>query len=98
MTETVDRQAERATTLSAPDITCGGCANAIRRAVAALDGVVDVSVDVAAKTVRVRHGAAVGETNLLDTLDRAGFPASVIQEGRDCGTGDAIRSYTCCQA
>lgn len=97
MTETVDRQAERATTLSAPDITCGGCANAIRRAVAALDGVVNVTVDVNAKTVSVRHGALVGETNLLDTLDRAGFPASVIQEGRDSGTEES-RSCACCQA
>lgn len=63
------------TTLTAPSISCGGCANAIRRALGTVPGVSDVDVDVAQKTVTVTHEeeATLRET-IVAALDRAGFP------------------------
>lgn len=62
-------------TLTAPDIECDGCANAIKKAVGALPGVSDVAVDVEAKTVTVTHDekTAPAET-VAAALVRAGFP------------------------
>ena len=64
------------TTVTAPDITCGGCANAIKNAFGRVDGVEQVDVDVATKQVTVRHAAEVDRTRIVDILDQAGFPAS----------------------
>jgi copper chaperone len=97
MTDTITSETPRATTFSAPDISCGGCANAIQRAVGTISGVADVAVDVTAKTVTVRHDAAVGETDLLNTLDRAGFPASVIPAGMGKEGTAVTTSCSCCQ-
>ena len=63
-------------TFSAPDISCGGCANAIRRALGAVDGIGEITVDVAAKTVTVTPTGTVAPETILATLDRAGFPAT----------------------
>jgi copper chaperone CopZ len=64
------------TVFIAPDIECGGCAAAIRRALEKSDGgVSDVAVDVDKKTVMVKHEAAVGE--IAKILGRAGFPSTV---------------------
>ena len=98
MIETTTGAAPRATTLSAPDITCGGCANAIRRAVGALGGVEDVAVDIAAKTVTVRHGEGVGEATLLDALDRAGFPATVQETRPEPGSESGDAACSCCRS
>ena len=75
---TVQNQRASVTHLLAPDIECGGCANAIQKSVAALAGVENVAVDITAKVVAVRHSADVGEPELIAALDRAGFPATVI--------------------
>lgn len=66
------------TIFSAPDISCGGCANAIKKALGSLSGVSGVEVDVTTKKVTVAHdtGTTAQET-LIVALDRAGFPASV---------------------
>lgn len=61
------------TTVTAPDITCGGCANAIKNAFGRVEGVEQVDVDVAAKQVTVR--GTVNKDRVLDVLDKAGFPA-----------------------
>ena len=61
------------TTVTAPDITCGGCANAIKNAFGRVEGVDQVDVDVATKLVTV-HGT-VDKDRVLDVLDKAGFPA-----------------------
>ncbi|MCS6777205.1 MAG: heavy metal-associated domain-containing protein [Chloroherpetonaceae bacterium] len=62
------------TTVYAPDIECEGCANAIRRAVGGLAGVLEVQVNVTARTVSVRHNAEVARETLVAALERAGFP------------------------
>jgi copper chaperone len=65
-----------ATVLTAPDISCGGCANAIRNALGALEGVSRVEVDVETKAVAVGHDPKVSREALVAALERAGFPAS----------------------
>ena len=62
------------TTVTAPDITCDGCANAIKNAFGRVDGVDEVQVDVATKQVTVRHEPSIDRDGIVDVLDQAGFP------------------------
>ena len=64
------------TILSAPTIVCGGCAGAIGKALGNLQGVCQVDVDTASKTVTVKHTERVERTEIVTALDHAGFPAS----------------------
>ena len=64
------------TTLSTPDIVCGGCASAIKKALGGLAGVSNVEVDVAVKKVIVSHEGSVSRETLAAALDRAGFPVA----------------------
>ena len=64
------------TTVTAPDIVCGGCAGAIKNALGKVEGVSSVVVDVDAKRVSVEHGGDISREQVIDVLDRAGFPAS----------------------
>ena len=64
------------TTVTAPDITCNGCANAIKNAFGRVDGVGDVDVDVESKRVTVSHDENVDKGKIIDILDNAGFPAT----------------------
>ena len=64
------------TTITAPDIVCDGCANAIKKALSTLEGVTGVSVDVNAKTVSVTHEPTVQRETITGKLDRAGFPVA----------------------
>lgn len=62
------------TTFSAPDIECGGCANAIKKALGKVQGVSTIAVDIDKKTVTVDYG---GSTDvIIAALDKAGFPAT----------------------
>jgi copper chaperone len=63
------------TTVTAPDIVCGGCANAIKNAFGKLEGVSSVEVDVASKQVSVEHGSSVTRKDVVRVLDDAGFSA-----------------------
>lgn len=63
------------TTVTAPEIVCGGCANSIKKAFGNVEGVSEVEVDVASKKVTVKHGAAVSRERIVETLDRAGYSA-----------------------
>ncbi len=63
----------KTTTFSVPDIMCGGCANGIQKALGSTQGVSQVSVDVAAKTVTVTHDEKATPEAMALTLDRAGF-------------------------
>ena len=64
------------TTVTAPDIVCGGCANAIKNAFGRVDGVSSVDVDVATKQVSVEHASSVTLGDIVKVLDDAGFPSS----------------------
>lgn len=63
----------KTTTITAPEIVCGGCASSIKKALANVAGVSEVDVDVAAKKVTVKHGENVSQANIVDALDRAGY-------------------------
>jgi len=65
------------TTLTAPDIVCGGCANAIQRALGKVPGVSEIAVDVDHKTVAVTYeDTATPRDAIIAALDRAGFPVA----------------------
>ncbi len=64
------------TTLTAPDIVCGGCVGAIKNAVGRIQGVSAVDVDVETKRVTIDHEADVTQEELAKVLDDAGFPSS----------------------
>ena len=72
----MNNQTTTTTTVTAPDIVCGGCAGAIKNALRKVEGVSNVEVDVDAKRVSVEHGGDVSREEIVDILDRAGFPAS----------------------
>lgn len=61
------------TTLTAPEIVCGGCASSIKKALGAVSGVSEVDVDVATKKVTVNHSEDVSHEKIVDALDRAGY-------------------------
>jgi copper chaperone len=64
------------TKITAPDIVCGGCASAIKKALGNIEGVSNVEVDIDAKAVRVEHEQQISREKIVEALDRAGFPAS----------------------
>ncbi|AJY12168.1 heavy-metal-associated domain-containing protein [Burkholderia dolosa] len=53
------------------DMTCGGCANAITRAVTAADPGARIDIDVAAKIVKVE--SAQGAERVQAIIEAAGF-------------------------
>jgi copper chaperone len=61
------------TTVTAPEIVCGGCASSIKKALGNVEGVAAVDVDVATKKVTVNHSENVSRERIVDALDRAGF-------------------------
>ena len=63
------------TTVTAPEIVCGGCASSITKAFAGVEGVSAVEVDVPTKRVTVRHDQATSREKIVEVLDRAGYSA-----------------------
>ncbi len=62
-------------TRTAPDISCAHCARAIRGALAALDGVQQVEVDINAKRVDVAFDAETASAEQIDAaLEAEGYP------------------------
>ncbi|CAB3672248.1 heavy-metal-associated domain-containing protein [Paraburkholderia rhynchosiae] len=61
--------------LVVPDMTCGGCANAIARAVAGLDPVATLDIDVSIKIVKI--ASTLPPTRLIEAIEAAGFHPSV---------------------
>ena len=60
-----------------PDMSCGGCANAIARAVTHLDPAAKVDADVAVKLVKVT--STLPPQRIIETIEAAGFhPSPVI--------------------
>ena len=61
------------TTVTAGGIVCGGCANSIKKALLAVTGVSEVTVEVARQQVTVTHDGRVDRAAVLATLTKAGF-------------------------
>lgn len=59
-------------TLSVPGMTCGHCEAAVEQEVGALDGVVEVSVDLDSKHVVV-VGEQLDRDAIVAAIDEAGF-------------------------
>ena len=66
---------KQVTTVTAPEIVCGGCASSIKKALSGVEGVSEVDVDVATKKVTVNHSEDVSREKIVDALDRAGYSA-----------------------
>ncbi len=64
------------TKLSAPTVVCGGCANAVKKALDDVPGISEVNVDTTSKTVTVKHDERVVRERIVAALERAGFPTS----------------------
>lgn len=64
------------TTVTAPEIVCGGCVNAIKNAFGRVPGVSEVEVDVESKQVSVAHESSVTREDIVRVLDDAGFSAT----------------------
>ena len=79
-----------------PDMTCGGCAERIRRAIAQapmLAGV-EVAIDVAARQVRVPGQAEDDTVELVrSAIERAGYKAHAV-----AGTSSRRTTGGCCCA
>lgn len=54
-----------------PDMACGGCANAITRAVTRLDPDARLDIDIPIKTVKVT--STLPEHRLIEAIEAAGF-------------------------
>ncbi|MFL9911029.1 heavy-metal-associated domain-containing protein [Paraburkholderia sp. RL17-337-BIB-A] len=58
-----------------PDMSCGGCANAITRALTSLDPAAKLDVDVPAKIVTVT--SALPTARIIEAIAEAGFHPSL---------------------
>jgi copper chaperone len=63
--------------LSVPDISCEHCARTIRRALAPVEGIHDLDVDIPAKQVRVTYDASVvAPERMKEILMTEGYPVA----------------------
>ena len=62
-------------TLSIEGMTCASCVGRVERALTALDGVTDVSVNLAAEQARISLAEAGNLQDAVRTLDTLGYPA-----------------------
>jgi copper chaperone len=67
-------------TLSIPDMSCGHCKAAVERALADVPGTGTIIVDLAAQAATV--SGSPDPAPLLAALHSAGYPATVVQDGR----------------
>lgn len=58
-------------TYSVPEISCQHCVNAITTELQKIDGVSDINVDLAAKTVTV--GGEAPDANIVAAIEEAGY-------------------------
>ncbi|MCA0270785.1 MAG: cation transporter [Proteobacteria bacterium] len=63
------------TTFLVPDMTCGHCKATIERAIADADFAARMEFDLAAHKVRIE--SALSTAKLAETLEEAGYPATV---------------------
>ena len=69
-------------TLDVASMTCASCVGRVERTLRALQGVIEVSVNLAAETATVTFLAgATSPDDLLDALNEAGYPATLAKGG-----------------
>ena len=61
------------TVMSVPDISCDHCRDSIEGAIGPLDGVDEVEVDVATKTVRIEHEEDLAVRVLAGAIEDQGY-------------------------
>lgn len=59
------------------NMKCGGCSSAVQHKLAALEGVEQVSVDLATKTAEVQ--GEVDAELIIETLTEAGYPTELVE-------------------
>ena len=64
------------TKLNVYGMTCSHCENAVKKAVAAINGVAEVAADLTAKTVTVTHEASVSAESIKKSIEEQGFDVS----------------------
>ncbi len=75
-------------TLNVKGMTCGACAARVENAVSRLQGVQAVNVSLESGTAEVTYlPARLTSSDLLASIDRSGFTASVANEPQDQKTG-----------
>lgn len=73
------------------NLKCGGCANAIKKYLQNLDGVLEVVVDVSKSEVIVSHEAVLNKKHFLRVLCGLGYP-----ESGSSTSMQKVRSYVSC--
>ena len=56
------------------NMTCGGCARAVTRAIESIDAAAKVEINPTARTVKIDTSAS--RAAFLEVLDKAGYPAA----------------------
>lgn len=64
--------------LQVEGMTCGGCANSVKRSIQALDASAGVQVDLANKTVQIDTVATIGQVTAA--VADAGYPVTASKE------------------
>ncbi len=64
--------------LQVEGMTCGGCANSVKRSIQALDASAAVQVDLANKTVQIDTVATIGQVTAA--VADAGYPVTASKE------------------
>ncbi len=76
------------TTILVPDVCCAVEEASVRKAFGAVEGIEDITFDLANRTLSIRHSTDTGI--LLDTLQRSGFPGRVTS--RETSGSSAVSS------
>jgi copper chaperone len=77
--------------LNVPDISCGHCERAITSALAPLEGVRSVRVDIPARRVHLEYDeATVGIDRVRDVLAEEDYPVASVEAGDRPRSGDGL--------
>ena len=66
-------------TLNVPDMSCGHCEASVRREVAKLDGVEDITVSAATGKLLVTTAAPLADADVIAAVDEAGYEAARVR-------------------
>lgn len=61
------------TVLHVEGMSCGHCSAAVKKAVSAINGVAEVMVDLAGKTVTITHNESVTVDNIKSQIEEQGY-------------------------